>query len=416
MSSRRLRQVASVNPPTPEFDLLADDDEVSFVPLERVWPNRFDPSELRPKAAVTTGYTRFRDGDIIVPKITPTFQADRTLIASGLHGGIAAGTTELHVVRPHERIEPRYIRYLLSTRTFLHGGASEMIGVAGQKRVPDSWLRDTEVPTSDIDQQRRIADFLDAETSRIDALITAKQQMAVELTASQVEVQDHACLGDAVVDFQGLAPRYVKVRPGWGATWLRHLRCEVQTGPFGSQLHAEEYVEDGWPVVNPANLREGRIARIAGMSVSDEKRSELRRHMLEPDDIVFGRRGEMGRAGLVEPDHVGWLCGTGSLRLRLNDDRLMPQFLKHQLESTAARSYFLLQSVGSTMDNLNADIVLGVPLVLPPIAEQEAIIKRIRRSQARTTAARATLTRQIELLRERRQALITAAVSGEMTV
>ena len=122
MSGPRLRHVAEVNPSTPEFDALKDEDEVSFVPLERVWPNAFDPSESRQKGSVSTGYTRFRDGDVVVPKITPTFQADRTLIVHGLKGGVGAGTTELHIVRAGPGIETRYVRYLMSTCSFLHGG------------------------------------------------------------------------------------------------------------------------------------------------------------------------------------------------------------------------------------------------------------------------------------------------------
>ena len=107
---------------------------MSFVPLDCIWPNRFDPTALRTKEEVSTGYTRFREGDLLVPKITPTFQADRSVIARRLCGGVATGTTEIHVVRAGTDIDPRYLRYLLSTREFLYGGEAEMIGVAGQKR------------------------------------------------------------------------------------------------------------------------------------------------------------------------------------------------------------------------------------------------------------------------------------------
>lgn len=416
MSGLRLRHVAQVNPPTLEFDALAENDTLSFVPLERVWPDRFDPSEQRTKGAVSTGYTRFRDGDIVVPKITPTFQADRTVRVGGLHGGVGAGTTELHVVRPGPAIDPRYVRYLFSTRPFLHGGEAEMIGVAGQKRVPDDWLRDVQVPLSDVVRQRRIANYLDGETARIDALIAAKQRMIEVTEALARDYAETASLGGASLDLGGPVPTYIAQPYGWKATLLRHLRCQVQTGPFGSQLHSEEYVEGGWPVVNPANLRRGVIERIDSMCIDDEKREELARHKLELYDIVFGRRGEMGRAGLAEADHVGWLCGTGSLRLRVRDDRIDPHFLKLQLETTAVRSYLLINSVGSTMDNLNSDIVLGVPLVVPDVQTQRKVVEAVMQRRALARSVASTLTTQIGLLRERRQALITAAVTGELEV
>jgi type I restriction enzyme S subunit len=412
----RLRHVAQINPPTPEFDALAEDDQLSFVPLERVWPGRFNPSELRTKSAVSTGYTRFRDGDIVVPKITPTFQADRTLQVAGLCGGVGAGTTELHVVRPGPTIEPRYVRYLFSTRPFLQGGEAEMIGVAGQKRVPDDWLRDLQVPLLDVIHQRRIADFLDNETARIDGLIAAKERMAEVVNALAHDYAEAASLGGASLDLSGPVPTYAGQSRGWKATLLRHLECQVQTGPFGSQLHSEEYVEGGWPVVNPANLRRGVIERIDSMCIDDKKRDELARHKLELHDIVFGRRGEMGRAGLAGAEHVGWLCGTGSLRLRIRDDRIDPHFLKLQLETTAVRSYLLINSVGSTMDNLNSDIVLGVPLVVPNLQIQRRVVEAVMQRRALAGSIAGTLTMQIGLLRERRQALITAAVTGEIEV
>ena len=173
--SIRLRHVAAVNPPTHEFDVLPDTAELPFLPLEAVWPgDRLDTTRRQPKSAVSSGYTRFREGDILLPKITPTFQADRTVIVKGLEGGVGAGTTELHVVRAGPDADVRYLRYLLSSKKFLDEGEASMLGVAGQKRVPDDCLRDLRVPVVDLRHQRAIADYLDRETARIDALIEKK--------------------------------------------------------------------------------------------------------------------------------------------------------------------------------------------------------------------------------------------------
>lgn len=159
----RLRHLGEVNPATPEFERLEDDALVPFVPLEAVWPEGLDSSRRKTEGEASTGYTRFLEGDIVVPKITPTFQANRTTIASGIEGGVAAGTTEIHVVRPRPDVNRRYIRYLLASRPFLYGGEAEMVGVAGQGRVPDDWIRDTETAHIDalIAKKRRLIDLLD---------------------------------------------------------------------------------------------------------------------------------------------------------------------------------------------------------------------------------------------------------------
>lgn len=267
-------------------------------------------------------------------------------------------------------------------------------------------------------RQRAIANFLDAETARIDALIAKKVRMIELLSARTVAATDRRVLG---IDSQPPVPSrtgfFESVPLNWAETTMRHLSCQVQTGPFGSQLHADEYVSDGWPVVNPASLQGGAIVPIASMAISAEKRTELARHILLPGDIVFGRRGEMGRAGLVTEREAGWLCGTGSLRLRLSPgSMLVPEYLKMLLETTALRRYFQLASVGSTMDNLNSDIILGMPCTLPSRAEQIEIVRDVEQRRAEAGRLTQRLSSQIDLLREHRQALITAAVTGELEV
>lgn len=415
----RLRHVAAVNPPTPEFDRLPDEAAVSFLPLEAIWPGGdLDTSRRRPRHEVSVGYTRFREGDVLLPKITPTFQADRTVVVSGLEGGIGAGTTELHIVRVAPAADARYIRYLLSSKPFLDEGEASMFGVAGQKRVPDSCVRDLVVPVAERPRQRAIADYLDAETARIDAVIDKKRRMVELLEDRHKAYSMHLVLGDsnATVSKPSRSGIYRAVPRSWAETSLRHLNCEVQTGPFGSQLHADDYVPDGWPVVNPTNLIGGVIAATSNMTISEDKKTALSRHTLREGDIVFARRGEMGRAGMVGPAEAGWVCGTGSLRLRLKDGHLVPEFLKLLLETTPAREYFRLASVGSTMENLNSAILRDFPILIPPRYEQQVIVGLIRRMRRVIDALRAQLESQMILSIERRRALITAAVTGELDI
>jgi type I restriction enzyme S subunit len=411
VSQLRLRHVAEVNPPCAAWDRLPDDAELTFVPLEAVWPRRVDVSRVRTKAETATGYTRFQQGDVLVPKITPTFEADRSTWIEHIPTTVATGTTELHVVRARPGVEPRYLDYLFSSTPFLRGGEAEMIGVAGQKRVPDSWLRDFPVPINDLAEQRAIADYLDAETARIDALIAKKQQL-IHLLEERYSAAREQLLtrprGESLVPSR--TGFFAEVPERWEETTLRHLGVEVQTGPFGSQLHAEEYVEGGWPVVNPANLRDGRIRRIDSMTITDAKRDELSRHILREGDIVFGRRGEMGRAGLVGQAEAGWICGTGSLRLRVASQRLDPGYLAELLQINALRNYFTLMSVGSTMDNLNSEIVLSMPCLVPSSDRQRTLVEELAIARADHDSLADRLVRQIHLLGEHREALVTRAV------
>ena len=112
----------------------------------------------------------------------------------------------------------------------------------------------------------------------------------------------------------------------WTETTLGTLCVEqggsIQTGPFGSQLHASDYGPVGTPVVMPINLVDGNVSEEGIARVGDEHVSGLARHKLRSGDIVFSRRGDVTRFALVGERESGWLCGTGCLKVSLGDSRL----------------------------------------------------------------------------------------------
>lgn len=149
---------------------------------------------------------------------------------------------------------------------------------------------------------------------------------------------------------------------------------DVQTGPFGSQLHASDYVEDGLPSVMPKNLSDDRISTedIARVSVEDAER--LERYRLAPGDIVYSRRGDVERRALVSDQEAGWLCGTGCLRIRLPPGPLRSRYLFYYLGHPDIRAWVVGHAQGATMPNLNTSILRNLPVAFPPIKEQDEIV------------------------------------------
>ncbi|WP_206673603.1 restriction endonuclease subunit S [Pseudactinotalea terrae] len=149
---------------------------------------------------------------------------------------------------------------------------------------------------------------------------------------------------------------------------------DIQTGPFGSQLHAADYVLDGTPSVMPQNIGDNRIdpAGIARVSRSDMER--LGRYWLMAGDIVYSRRGDVERRALVRPENDGWLCGTGCLRVRIANHHVHdPAYVSYALGDPDTRAWITRHAVGATMLNLNTSILGAVPLRVPAIGEQRAI-------------------------------------------
>jgi type I restriction enzyme S subunit len=169
-------------------------------------------------------------------------------------------------------------------------------------------------------------------------------------------------------------------------------------------------------LVNPAVVADGRIKDDPAAKVDQETCKRLSRHILREGDIVFARRGELGRCAVVTPREDGWMCGTGSLRVRLEKAQVDPEFLALYVRYTGAADELVLKSVGSTMDNLNTDILGNLPVVMPPLSEQVGIVHRLHDELRGTVDLTTTLRDSLRLLSERRSALITAAVTGKIAM
>lgn len=148
---------------------------------------------------------------------------------------------------------------------------------------------------------------------------------------------------------------------------------DVQTGPFGSQLHASDYVPVGIPSIMPQDLKEDRVSTesIARIRSSDAER--LAKYRVAPGDIVYSRRGDVERRALITEREAGWLCGTGCLRVRLGNAGLDPTFFYYHLGHPAVRGWIVRHAQGATMPNLNTSILRAVPLCYPPLDEQRRI-------------------------------------------
>ena len=163
---------------------------------------------------------------------------------------------------------------------------------------------------------------------------------------------------------------------GWAAANFSDVLTELQTGPFGSSLHQNDYEIGGTPVINPASMRDGKIVPVEKMAVGANTLERLATFKLQAGDIVMGRRGEMGRCAVVTEQEDGWLCGTGSLILRL-PRCLYPKYLAMLIGSPYVREYLGGFAVGATMQNLNQSILLKMSIGLPPLAEQHRIVSKV---------------------------------------
>jgi type I restriction enzyme, S subunit len=147
----------------------------------------------------------------------------------------------------------------------------------------------------------------------------------------------------------------------------------VQTGPFGSQLHHEDYVTVGTPIITVEHLGENRIIRTNLPRVSDEDRARLSRYSLQDGDIVFSRVGSVDRRALVRQEEDGWLFSGRCLRVRVDKKRICPQFLSWVFGLEGFKEHIRRVAVGATMPSINTKILSEIPVYFPPLPIQQRI-------------------------------------------
>lgn len=185
----------------------------------------------------------------------------------------------------------------------------------------------------------------------------------------------------------GIAPEH------WRPTTLGELCARndgtIQTGPFGSQLHKSDYVSEGVPVANPTHLLGNRINHTNVPVISETKAAELSRHRLRAGDVLFARRGEIGRHGFVTQSEDGWQCGTGCFLVRVNHPEIFNAFLPWYFSRRETFQWLESNAAGAIMPNLTNTSLACLPVLYPEPSEQREIAAQLSVVDAKLAAAEA---------------------------
>lgn len=274
-----------------------------------------------------------------------------------------------------------------------------------------------------LNEQTVIATFLDSETGKIDALIAEQEKLLALLAEKRQATISHAVtkglnpdvpMKDSGVAWLGEVPGH------WVLTPLARISLERCDGPFGSGIKSEHYTDEGALVVRLQNIRAG-LFNTGEPVFLDEHYflKELRGHEVKENDLLVAGLGDdnnlLGRA-CVAPAGLGLaLVKADCFRFRLDTERAVPEFVAWQLSAGAGYDAGVL-ATGTTRSRIPLSIMSSRKLGLPPVEEQTVIAAFIARENAKLDSLKAESERAIALLKERRSALIAAAVTGQIDV
>ncbi|MGF9660648.1 restriction endonuclease subunit S [Arthrobacter crystallopoietes] len=412
----RLRYVVELNPTIPPEIRRSSETQVSFLPMEALGENgSFDATATRRVGDVLTGYSFFENDDIVYAKVTPCFENGKAAVLDGLVEKVGFGTTEVTVVRAKDSVDTKFLFYVLIEDRFKQFGKAEMTGAGGLKRVPESFTKNFKVLLPPLSDQRAIASFLDHETAEIDAFIEDQKELitllnerrAATITRAVTKGLDPSVqLKDSGFDWLGKVPEHWQVSP---LKRLGTIRYGIGEPPG--------YVSEGVPLIRATNVSEGRITPEKMVLVNPADIPAARILWLRKGDIIVVRSGALtGDSAIVRDEYAGAIAGFDMVfrsSASTNAD-----FIQYGLLSSYVKSAQLdIARMRAAQPHLNAE-ELGNSYFAHPTSrsEYEQIVKYLDFETAEIDAAIADAKEAIELSKERRAALISAAVTGKIDV
>lgn len=193
----RFKNVAKLNPPT----VLPKLDEIDFFPMDAIGVDGGLTFGQRKAVSQAGGYSQMQNGDVCFAKVTPCFENGKSAIVEGLEFKVALATTEITVLRPNKKINLNFLHYRIKGIDFAEGGANEMKGAGGLKRVPERFASDFVFQLPPLPEQIAIADHLDQQTQHIDDQLATLDEQAQVLKELRKAIIHEAVTGK--IDLSG---------------------------------------------------------------------------------------------------------------------------------------------------------------------------------------------------------------------
>lgn len=436
----RLDELVILNPKQ-DFD---DELAAGFVPMSLAPTNFLGKLhfEERSWGGIKKAYTNFKDGDVILAKVTPCFENGKAAVVEDLPNGIGAGSSEFYVLRPsHEEVSARYLLGLIKSREFMREGAANMTGAVGLRRVPRKFVEGFVVPVPPVAEQARIAQKLDELLAQVDALknridvipaLLKRFRQSVLVAAVSGNLTEKWRINSQCFDLDAelesiLSDRLLFVKSkkapaghlrneeyvipsNWRWTSLDALSAKIVDGTH----HTPTYVGDGVPFVSVKDIRHGLIDFSNTKFISKEEHAELiKRCFPEKGDLLITKSGTIGRTAIISDDKEFSLFVSVAL-IKPASKLVNIGFIDIALKKWVGEIDVSNRIVGSAIKNLHlADMkVLAIPF--PPLAEQAEIVRIVGHLFAMADLLEAKVTAANARIVHLTQSILAKAFRGEL--
>jgi type I restriction enzyme S subunit len=366
MREVKIHEAAWVNPRTEIPIGFSDTTAVAFLPMSSVSEDgQLLNVVTRPLAEVFKGYTAFERNDVIIAKITPCMENGKAAVVDAIPTPIGFGSTEFHVMRPKPGISSRYLFHAVWNSKFRNKAAQNMTGSAGQKRVPKSFLENFEIPLPPLAEQERIAGILDKADG-----VRRKREEALKLSDELLRSVFLDMFGDPVTN-----PKR------WEKGTIRDLVASVN---YGTSTKAD--AETGkYPVLRMNNITYSGGWDFESLKYCDIEDKDLTKFIVSKGQMLFNRTNSkelVGKTAVYRRDDAMAFAGyLVRANMKPNADAEYVSAYLNSYHGKATLRGMCKSIVG--MANINAQEMLGIPILLPPATTQKAFGDIVRRVDAR---------------------------------
>jgi type I restriction enzyme, S subunit len=389
----------------------------NYVGLENIepWTGRLLPSavnQIQPddeESELKSMIGRFDAGDLLFGKLRPYLAKAHLAEDSGVC------TTELLVLQPREMVDGQFLLNAILTREFIDRVNAETFG-ARMPRADWDTIGNLAIPLPPVSEQKRIADYLDRQTQKIDALIAAKKRLLELLAEKRRSLITHAVtrglnddvpMKDSTIEYLGEVPKHWNLRP------LKYLSSFISgaTPDKGN----EEYWDGTVSWISPKDMKKEYLSTSSEM-ITDLALEETGIKLIEPPAILVVVRGMI----LLHSFPVAISTNATTINqdmkaLKCSRD-ILPSFLARQLQARRDEILTMTRESGHGTKAMETTLLENIEIVVPPLEEQEAITKYIDSKSIQIDSLIDSTKKTIALLQERRTSLISAAVTGKLPI
>lgn len=401
----RLKDFSVLNP---QYKGKNIDAEVSFVPMESLRNGIIDYQDIPFKEAKGK-YTFFSDGDLLVAKVTPCFENGNIAIANEMKEGIGFGSSEIFVLRMNKKVLNSYMFYITQSSNFQDGACATMCGVGGLKRISPLFMRTYELDIPSISNQQHIVDYLNKKLTKIDERIEVleKQKDAyVRLKKSIIHqavtrgLKPNVSLKDSGIEWIGMIPEH------WEVKRFKSIFSECKSVTETGQedlLSVSEYY--------------GIARRIDKMDDGEyESRADslIGYKICKKDDLVINIMLAWKR-GLGFSDFDGIVSPAYAVYRGKN---IVPHYFHYLMRTDMYVAEYKRNSKGIIDSRLRmyTDRFNNIIAIVPPLSEQEAIACYLDEKCAKIDAAIENISKQIDVSKRLKRALINEVITGQRAV